>query len=161
SVAGSAEAAPGRRTEFYQDAIARVRTLPGVTAASAINHVPLSGDIWGLPFTIEGRPQPKPGDAPSGAYRVTLPGYFDVMRLPLLRGRDFTTADTLGAPGVMIVNDFLAREYWPGADAIGQRVKFAGDICTIVGVVKNAARSDWAAPAEEEFYVPYLQSKTY
>jgi putative ABC transport system permease protein len=161
SVTGSAEAEPGRRTAFYQDVVARVAALPGVEAASAINHVPLAGDIWGFPFVIEGRPTPKPGETPVAIYRITLPGYFKAMQLPLIRGRDFTDDDTLGRPGVMIVNEYLARTHFPGEDAIGRRVRLDSDSFTIVGIAKDAVRGDWASPPEEEVYVAYLQNRAH
>jgi predicted permease len=143
-----------------------VRRLPGVESASLINHVPIAGDIWGVPFIVEGRPRPQPADVPSAAYRVVFPGYFKTMGLPILRGRDVTDADRLGAPGVVLVNDFMARRYWPNEDAIGKRISVdPGDgppaWATIVGVVKNAVRSDWASPAEEEMFMPYLQNRQY
>ena len=58
-----------------------------------INHLPLAGDLWGWDFEIEGRPKPRPGDAPHAFYRVAMPGYFETMRLPLLRGRAISESD--------------------------------------------------------------------
>jgi putative ABC transport system permease protein len=114
----------------------------------------------------EGRPRPQPADVPRAVYRVVFPGYFETMRLPILRGRDVTDADRLGAPEVVLVNDFLARRYWPNEDAIGKRIALDPDAekpvwVTVVGVVKNAVRADWAAPAEEEMFLPYLQDRQY
>ncbi len=165
SVSGSPSAAPGRRAVFYPRVAERVRGLPGVRAASFINHLPLAGDIWGFPFSIEGRPAPPRGDTPSAAYRVVLPGYFATMRLPLLRGRDVAESDRLGAPGVIIVNEWLANRYWPGENPVGRRMALGGgaepEWLTVIGVAKNAVRSDWAAPPEAEIYRPYLQARSY
>src|SRR6185312_12411959 len=69
SVAGAKDA-NSDRSVFYSQMLERIRALPGVTSASAINHLPLAGDIWGIPFFIEGRAEPKPGEEPHGAYRV-------------------------------------------------------------------------------------------
>jgi putative ABC transport system permease protein len=88
------------------------------------------------------------------------------MNIPILRGRDITTADNTNAPGVVIVNEFLANRYWPGEDPIGKRITL-GDPAkspswlTVVGVVKNVVRSEWSAAAEEEMYLPFLQDKFY
>src|SRR5262249_42885844 len=73
SVAGSQEAAPERRENFYRELMTKVRSVPGVESVGGINHLPLAGDIWGFPFTIEGRPKPKPGAALIGIYRVVMP----------------------------------------------------------------------------------------
>jgi predicted permease len=168
SVQGSPDAEPGRRAAFFQQALERTRALPGVQAASGINHLPLAGDIWGLSFAIDGRPRPKPGDAPRAAYRVVLPGYFETMRLPLLRGRDVTPRDAAGAERVVIINDFMARKHWPGEDAIGKRISI-DDLDehhqpvwhTIVGVTKNAMQRTWGGDQSEEVYLPYLQNRDY
>jgi len=166
SVKGTANGAPGRRVAFMQQLLEGVRAVPGVARASAINHVPIIGDLWGLSFYIEGRELPKPGDAPSAAYRVMLPGYFDAMGIPFLRGRDVTAADRLGAPGVVVINEYMAKRYWPNEDPIGKRIALerpsaATPWMTVIGVVKNVVRSDWAAPPAEEVYVPWLQEGNY
>ncbi len=166
SVTGSTAAAPGRRLAFYRDVLERVRAMPGVVSAGAINHLPLAGDVWGVPFAVEGRPRPAVGESPHATFRAVLPGYFETMGLPLVRGRDFTDRDTLGAPGAVVVNEWMARRHWPGEDAIGRRINF-DDLdknpqwFTVTGVARDAARSDWAAPPEEEVYLPLLQSQRY
>jgi putative ABC transport system permease protein len=147
---------------FYQQALERVRALPGVEAASAINHLPLAGDIWGTPFTIDGRPAPAAGDAPRATFRSTLPGYFATVGLPIVRGRDFTDRDDLDSPGGVIVNQSLVDTYFGGEDVIaaGRRLHFGTDEAVpIIGVVKNAVQSDWTSPASPELYVPYLRNR--
>jgi predicted permease len=165
SVAGTPDVDPARRPAFFDAALQRLRALPGVESASAINHMPLVGDIWGISFGIEGRPDPGPGNAPSAAYREILPGYFRAMRLPLVRGRDFTNADRAGAPGVIIVNEFLAQTFWPGEDAIGKHMKVQpatdNPWLTVVGVAQNAVRNNWQNTPEEEMYLPLLQQETF
>lgn len=160
SVAGTAESPAGRRTAFYQSVVAAVEALPGVERASAINHLPLAGDIWTLPFEVDGAPTPAPGEGPSAAYRVVLPGYFEAFGLPLMQGRDFTEQDTLDVPSVVIVNEFLAATIWPGQDPIGRRIDMAGSgWLTVVGVTPNTFLYDWASPPSAEAYLPYLQSQ--
>jgi putative ABC transport system permease protein len=166
SLKGTADAPPGRRLAFYTSMLERVRQLPGVESASLINHLPIAGDIWGFPFIVEGRPRPQPADVPSAAYRVVYPGYFKAMWLPILRGRDVSDADRLGTPDVVLVNDFFARRYWPNEDAVGKRIAINPDgdqprWSTVIGIVKNAVRSDWSSPPEEEMFVPYLQNSMY
>ncbi|HZU27064.1 MAG TPA: ABC transporter permease [Bryobacteraceae bacterium] len=163
SVAGSAEAQPGRRVMFYRQLLDRVRALPGVEAAGGINHLPVAGDLWGWPFIIEGRPKPRPGESPGAVYRIVMPGYFQTMRLPLRRGREITDADDSRTPGVVLINERAAATYWPGEDPLGKRISFENDKekrpiwLTIIGVVKDARQYDWAARPDPEVYLAALQ----
>ena len=159
STKGTPEADPAQRPAFFAQVLERVRAVPGVEAAGYINHLPLTGDRWGFSFSIEGRPKPKPGESPSAAYRVVFPGYFHAMRIPVIRGRDINDADRAGVPGVVVINEYMAKTHWPGEDPIGKRISTFGlPYVTVVGVVKNAAIDRWGAPPEEEFYFPFAQS---
>jgi putative ABC transport system permease protein len=165
SVAGSKEADAGPREIFYRQLIERVRSLPGVETAGAINHLPLAGDSWGWSFVIEGRPKPRAGETPTAVYRMVTPGYFRTMRLPLIRGRDVTEADNETAPGVVIINERAAKEYWPGEDPIGKRISFNDEKAkaltwlTIVGITKDAKQEDWVATPFPEVYLAAFQNK--
>ncbi len=163
SVAGSAEASPDRRTIFYQQLLRHLDATPGVLAAGAINHLPLAGDIWGWDFAIESRPKPRPGESPGGVYRIAMPGYFETMRLPLLRGRDLTGHDDTHAPGVALINERAAGEYWPGEDPLGKRITFDDrrTWLTIIGVVKNARQDDWVSAPAPEVYLAALQHRDF
>jgi putative ABC transport system permease protein len=165
SVAGSQEADPERRVIFYRELVDRVRRLPGVQSAAGINHLPLAGDLWTLGLAIEGRPEPRPGEVPQAVYRVITPEYFRVMRLPLLRGRDFTGDDDTRAPGVAIINERAANAFWPGEDAVGKHVALRSrtqrEWLTIIGIAADAAEKDWAARPIPEIYLPTFQNRTY
>ncbi|HEY3637495.1 MAG TPA: ABC transporter permease, partial [Rhizomicrobium sp.] len=167
SVAGSKEADAGRRELFYRQLIERVRSLPGVQAAGAINHLPLAGDLWGWHFAIEGRPKARPGEAPGAVYRMVTPGYFAAMHLPIVRGRDITDSDNATAPGVIIINERAARQYWPGEDPLGKRVSFDDDITnpktwlTIIGIAKDAKQDSWTDKATPEAYLAAFQNHDY
>jgi predicted permease len=164
SVAGTKEADPARRAIFYRQLIERVRTVPGVQAAGGINHLPLAGDQWGLPFVVEGRPKPRPGESPRAVYRMVTPGYFAAMRLPILRGRDVAEADTVTAPDVVIINQRAASQYWPGEDPIAKRISFDGDKAnpsewvTVIGIAKDAKQNDWTAAPSPEIYLAAFQN---
>lgn len=166
SVTGTKAAQPGERPLFYEQLLERIRQTPGVESASAINHLPIGGDIWGFSFHVEGRPVPSPSETPVATYRVVLPGYFKTMNIPLLSGRDISDHDTLSSPGVVVINDWFARHHWPGEDPIGKRITL-DDLkdhpawLTVVGVTKNAVRSDWTEPPDDEMYLPYLQTHEY
>ena len=159
SAVGSQAAEPDRRAMFYRDLLERVRAVPGVKSVGAINHLPLAGDLWGWPFTIEGRPKPRPGESPGGAYRIVMPGYFETMRLPLRRGRTITYADDARATGVVIINERAAATYWPGEDPIGKRISFGKDKdgrpnwLTIIGIAANARQYDWSSEPDPEVYL--------
>jgi len=169
SVAGAKDRAATDRTAFYQHSVEQIQTLPGVVSASAINHLPLAGDDWNLPFFIEGRPIPRRGDELGGTFRVILPGYFRTMNIGILRGRDFSQHDNPSSAHVVIVNEFLALRHWPREDVIGKRIAVgveqdgtpSKDWLTIIGVTQNVVRKDWNAPNEEEYYLPFLQNSRY
>jgi putative ABC transport system permease protein len=169
SVAGAKDTAATDRSAFYHQSLQRIQALPGVVSASAINHLPLAGDDWDLPFFIEGRPVPKRGEELGGTYRVVLPGYFRTMNIPLLRGRGFTEHDNQNAPGVVIINEFMAQRHWPGEDPIGKRISVGLEMngtpsrtwLTIVGITQSVVRREWSAPPEEEYYLPFLQNTVY
>jgi putative ABC transport system permease protein len=165
SVAGTREEGPGRRSLFFQEAVERVAALPGVKSVSAINHLPLDGDEWDFHFAAGGRPLPRPVEAPHAIYRSIMPGYFRTMGIPLLRGRDITRNDNIGSPPVVIINEKLARQYWPGGDAVGQRLALYDNDqpvwYSIVGVAANSKQQDWTGLPQPEMYFPYLQTKMY
>jgi putative ABC transport system permease protein len=166
AVAGSDHADPDRRANFYREAVDRLRAIPGVQAASAVNHVPLAGDMFTLGLQIEDRPAPQPGDEPKVVYRVALPGYLETIGIERLAGRDFDGRDIESTARVTVVNETLARRYWPGQNPLGKRLRmsvFNGYTpwMTIIGVMKDTRQHDWAARAENEMYIPYLQAPDY
>ena len=149
------------RVAFFDRLAEALAALPGVESVGAINHLPLAGDLWRLGITIEGRPEPPPGQGHAAAYRVVRPGYFRTMRQRVARGRDFTGFDRDGSAPVVIINEAMARAHWRGADPIGQRIRIAGprpeEVVTIVGIVADAKQDDWTGAPGSEVYVPYAQ----
>ena len=150
SLAGTPHAAPEARRAAYDRAAERLAALPGVRSVSAINHLPLAGDVWTLGYTIDGRPAPDPGHRWAAVYRVVRPGYFSTMGIPIEAGRDFIPADGASAAPVAIVNRAMADYRWPGQSAVGQRLHLPGpgdvqDPITVVGVVANVRQGDWTS----------------
>jgi putative ABC transport system permease protein len=159
SVAGSREAPEGPREIFYRQLLDRVRNVPGVESVGAINHLPLAGDLWEWSFMIDGRPKARPGEAPYAVYRLAMPGYFETMRLPILRGRAIAITDDSRAPGVAVINQAAAAKYWPGKDPIGQRISLdEGVRVTVIGISANAKQGDWAEGPDPEVYQAALQN---
>jgi putative ABC transport system permease protein len=153
---------PPIRQDFCSQVADRVGTLPGVVAAGAISHLPLSGANAGRSFSIEGRAMP-PGENASASYRLTCPGYFKSLGIPLLKGRDFDARDATSAPGVVILNEVTAQRYWPNEDPIGRRIKLgrpdsASPWMTVVGVVGNVRHFGLDDTARREMFRPYSQA---
>jgi len=106
-------------------------------------------------------PEPPPGQEFVGRYRVCTPDYFQTMGIPVQKGRGFTDQDKAGAPPVVIVNETLARKYWPNQDPIGKRIRFSGPLETnpwiqVVGVVKDV-KHELNLPVTEDYYLPHAQ----
>ena len=147
---------------FFQELIARVRTLPAVERVGAIGDPPLTGGegFWRFGFTIEGQTSRRDGQR--GYVRWISPGYFSAMGIPLLQGRSLTEQD-LGTerPQVVVVSQALVRQFFPGVNPIGQRVQTGFDDRTwreIVGVVGDVRQTALAQDAAPHLYYPYLQT---
>ncbi|MGD0773141.1 MAG: ABC transporter permease [Candidatus Solibacter sp.] len=137
-LAGGRNAAGERRIAFFKLVTDRIATLPGVRAVGAVNVLPLTGLGVGATFAVEGRPAPSAEQRPMGLMRSVTPAYFGAMGIPLLAGRALADSDTALSPPVIVVNQTLARRFWPGASAIGGRLaidQLAGRVAEIVGVV--------------------------
>ncbi|MGB6484713.1 MAG: ABC transporter permease [Candidatus Acidiferrales bacterium] len=158
-------------SSFFEQAIERMRHLPGVKSASAIDYLPLTGWTDFTNFDIDGRPSPPPKEEFVAHYRVIDAQYFQTMQIPLVGGRYFTDADTANAPAVAIINRSLAKQYWPNQDPIGQRVRVHlqqsksapfrpaanATWITIVGVVGDLKDRYFGNSNPGELYLPYMQ----
>lgn len=147
-------------TAKYRELFHQVRTIPGAQAAAIAVDPPLSRFSRDGNFIIENRREVKNADA---QYSVVTPAYFETLRIPLLRGRDFTDDDSERAPGVAIINSEMARVYFPGTDPIGQRIWFPSFEpdqqlwLTIIGIAPNVTQHDLIAPVQPQAYVCYAQ----
>lgn len=147
---------------FFKRAITELAAVPGVTAASAVNALPLSGDNSSGSVTIEGRPAPPPGSRESTDRRAITPAYFDAMGMRLRQGRAFRDDDDETAPPVVIVSASLAEHYWPGQPAVGKRLKlgrFESKAVwrTIVGVAGDVRHGSLAEISRPVVYYPHAQ----
>jgi putative ABC transport system permease protein len=161
SFIGSAEATDTQREAFLGELVERVKALPGVRSASAINHLPIGGDIWGLGFTVDGRPAPLPGETPTAVYRIVRPDYFQTLGATMLKGRDFSQGDNSNSPGVVVINETFARTYWGGRDPLGEWITVRDDGINprqVVGVVKDTKQHEWTSDAQAEMYLPQSQT---
>jgi putative ABC transport system permease protein len=170
---------PRQQMRFYEQLIEGIKTLPGVESVGATSETPLTpGDYW-LPFHIEGRPAPPPGQEPNVAARSVSNDYFRTMKIPLRKGRFFTGADArIALPvirwyeqqpfpkrfndpqpaPVVIINETMARTFWPNQDPVGQRIRIiASPWLTVVGVVGDIRHTGLSARPNPEMYMSHLQ----
>jgi predicted permease len=143
--------------QLLRDGRDRLNTLPRVELAAAAFWLPIDVED-GTGFQIVGRPVEK-GCCGSQWMSIT-PGYLSLFNIPILRGRDFTKDDIAGAPPVVLINEALAKQYWPNEDPIGQHIKDAnevGGVETIIGVVADSHNSGLAKPADPMVIVPIPQ----
>jgi len=155
--------------DFYDRLLTSVRAEPGVTVAGASNFLPLDA-AWRGPFFIQGRPRPRSGDESQAQHQTIDDDYFRALGVPLVKGRFFEPRDTAAAPGVVIVNDALARRQWPGEDPIGQSLRspitgigpmgrslMAQTLFQVVGVVASVKNSTLVRDAEPALYFSFRQ----
>jgi predicted permease len=153
---------PDQSLQFYQGLIDRLRSLPGVRAAGLTTNIPFVGDDNTDNFIVEGH-EPGTGDeGVQGQLLSMTPGNLQAMGIPLLRGRDFLEADKSNSQLVAIVDETLARMYWPDGDAVGKRVETTGDMqwMTIVGVVGGIKQDGFAEKLQPHIYAPLAQTPT-
>ena len=150
-----------QRSTFYRDVIGRVDRLPGVQSAGFITWLPMAFPGGSSYFTAEGHPH-SPGDEPLALTRQITPDYFRTMRIPLRQGRAFDAHDIESPPEVAIINEAMARHFWPGEDALGKRFKYGSESSprpwkTIVGIMSDVRQFQLDQTPRPEAYLPYTQ----
>jgi putative ABC transport system permease protein len=150
-------------TAFFTQLVERLRTLPGVSSAGAVNAVPLGvvqriGDVG-----IDGAPPTAPGQLnPSAAWRTTSPDYFRTMGIPLVKGRDFADSDDDKSEPVIVVDQSSAQRFWPHQDPVGKRMKLIGQKASeqwrsVIGVVGDVRHEGPEVDSRNQIYVPFRQ----
>jgi predicted permease len=159
-VSTSGYAGPRERT-FYDLLRQRLLAVPGVTAVSYVRSTPLTGSSSGTRVAIDGY-SPPAAESHGGEVDVNFtdvsPGYFTVLRIPLVSGRAFAITDDSVALHVAIVNEEFAREYWPGSDPLGHVIRFDSIATTVVGVARNAKYTSLNEPLRPFVYRPLAQN---
>jgi putative ABC transport system permease protein len=153
---------PPQRSAFFRQLLERVSALPGVEAAAATSTLPLSGGGWGRSLTIEGFQVLSVGQAPMIQHTVATPGYFRTLGIPMVMGRDFNEWDAENSEKVTIIDERLAREYWPNESPIGKRVRFGPPEDnepwhTVIGVVGAVRHQRLDAETRKSVYLSHLQ----
>jgi len=143
-----------RGKQFYSELLARVHTVPGVRSAALVYVVPMGGRRGGNNITA------RPGEQPVQVdFNVVSNEYFQTVGLPMVRGRVFNGGDHQGSPNVVIINEQMAGQFWPGEDAIGKQIRLEQPtrMAEIIGVVRDGRFRNYRAPINPCFYVPLSQ----
>jgi putative ABC transport system permease protein len=148
-----------QQAAFFQETLARLQSLTGVKSAGATTGLPLTLSVSGSDFRIEGRPEPEAGKEMIVNTRSVSAGYFRTLGIALSKGRDFSDRDKSDAPLAAIINDDLARTYFPNEDPIGKRISFdeGESWISIVGIIGDVKQLGLDSSAKPEVYFPYLQ----
>jgi putative ABC transport system permease protein len=156
---------------FYQRVIEGVGALPGVKSASAANFLPLTGWSGFCDFDIAGRATPPSGEHFTGQYRVADWRYLQTMGIAVKQGRDLVASDGVDTRSVALINEALARRYWPSQDPVGQQIRLIfpdtrqpwdpeprEGWLNIVGIVSDVRESEWGEQKVGQIYLPYTQN---
>ena len=160
ALSGPAYRSGQRQQQFFETAVDRVRTLPGVEAAGAISQPPLggSGVNW---FRVDGEPVPAPSERPEATLRAVAGDYFRTLRIPMVHGRALTSRDDTTSAYAMVINESLARRlFGSSAGALGRRIRVYGwqdSAWTIVGVARDVRVGRLDQPAPPTIYYSHLQ----
>jgi len=149
--------------DFFGQLMDKLNAAPGVEGAAGVGTVFLSATPNSTNFSIEGRPDFAPEDAVEVPVDAVTPTYFKVMRVPLRRGRFFDARDSAEAPRTVIINETMARRFWPNEDPIGRRIAYGSSNpnarwMEIVGVVADTRRTGYESVVRPETYLPHAQS---
>jgi putative ABC transport system permease protein len=150
---------PADVTGTFDRILEQVRALPGVESTGAAWFLPLAGVMGDWTIEVEGR-EPEPGQNFNGEWQVVAPGYFEALRIPLIAGRFIGPEDHATAAQVIVINERMARDYWPGEDPLGKRIRFGGDEApwrAIVGVVGDVRHTTVTEQVKRAWYAPHLQ----
>ena len=146
---------------FYEDVVERLGREPGVRSASAVSVLPMSdvGQAMALPFNVEGRQPPRTED-PLADVRIVSPGYFETMRIALIEGRYLDARDAETGPRTSVINETMARRYFPDRSPIGQIIENPHGKSEVVGVVADVRNQGLDSEAKKQVYLPLRQSPT-
>ncbi len=148
-----------QQVEFHRQVIEKIKSVPGVLAAASVRAVPL-GDNGGFSdFVLADRPEPPPSERPRALVNFADPGFFATLRIPVLRGRVFTDRDQPGATYVIVINQTLARRYFPDRDPIGRQLRVLdGRTAQIIGVVGDIKHFDVIEQPTPQIYGALAQN---
>jgi putative ABC transport system permease protein len=153
---------PRSRSAFYTAVLERLQNLPGIESAGMVMSVPLSGSSMNRGFRVEGRPVPKADENVTMDFQIVSPGYFSTLEIPIKQGRGLSAADTESSERVIVINNAMARRYWPNEDPIGKRLMIGESSKdtswrTIVGVVADNRHASLSEAPVPTAFIAYRQ----
>jgi predicted permease len=150
---------PAAGQRFFTELLSQISNLPGVQSAAATAFVPLGEGGQTGDFQVEGRPSPN-SQGPFAEEHFITPGYFHTLQVPLLRGRNFSETDKEGTPKAVVINNYMARQIWPGQDPVGKRIQVLSakdDWSVVIGVVADIKTDALNTPPSMQIYLSTLQ----
>jgi putative ABC transport system permease protein len=149
---------PEQIAAFFRHILERMRAVPGVESVALVRAVPFSGNSGGSAYLVEGRPQ-EPGTEPIAQTNIVSPGYFRLMGIPVLKGREFAETDTDRTTPVAVVSATFARQAWPDEEAIGRQFRYKGQDrpLTVIGVVGDVRHGSFTEPPRAQAYTAHEQ----
>jgi putative ABC transport system permease protein len=147
---------------FFQQALERIKTLPGVQSAAAVQDLPLRFNETSFPISLEGRPAGEVAQRPEAVYRAVTDDYFRTLQIPLISGRLFTAQDNQNTIPILVINQTMARRFWSDEDPIGKQVRFGeptDPLYAIVGVVGDTKHMGLDADEGPVMYQPLAQKR--
>lgn len=151
---------PAAQLNFHRQVAERIQQLPGVTSVALVRALPFSGNGGTNPIILPDRESPPKGQEPQVMTNTAMPNYFETIGIPFIKGRLFNDQDRIGTPSVFIVNQTMARRFWPNEDPLGKPIKLAGDEATgtVVGVVGDAKHYWLDEETKPQMYAPLNQN---
>jgi putative ABC transport system permease protein len=150
---------PVTQWNFHRQVVERLQEVPGVQSASLVRGLPFSGNGGTTNIVLPDREPPPKGMEPEVMFNTAMPNYFETIGIPLIKGRLFGNQDQANTPAVVVINQTMARRFWPNQDPLGKQVKFAqdGSTATVVGVVGDAKHYWLEEEQEPQMYDAYSQ----
>jgi len=154
---------PQAQWNFHRQVMERIQEVPGVQSVSLVRGLPFSGNGGTTQIVLPDRELPARGTEPEVMFNTAMPNYFETIGIPFIQGRLFGNQDQLNTPPVLIINQTMARRFWPDQDPIGKQVKFVedGTTGTVVGVVGDAKHYWLEEEQRPQIYASYTQQPGY
>ncbi|MFI5232978.1 MAG: ADOP family duplicated permease [Gemmatimonadales bacterium] len=149
-----------RTDQLYDAVLDQVAAVRGVKRVAAVDQLPMAQSVWGFAVRVAGLYEDATHELPEINHLQSItPEYFDVMGIPLLRGRAFTVADREGVPAVAVISESVAQRFWPGQDPLGKRIgyPYPSEWLTVVGVVPDTKQDSLSEARSTSVYVPWRQ----
>jgi putative ABC transport system permease protein len=150
------------RATYYTTVLERLQSLPGVVSAGMVMNLPLTGSSMNRGFRVEGRPVPKADENVTMDFQIVSPNYFSTLQIPIKRGRGLNTTDVETTEPVIVINETMARQYWPNEDAVGKRMGIGESTKytswrTIVGIVSDSRHASLSELPVPTAFIAYRQ----